>query len=610
VTLITEAIVPDATTASDFGAVGIRVVVLPRKAEQEATGDDDEIVDLAEDETPFEEGSTPVGSYLERAKGGKLCCVFLVNGQRQDGLDNSFIVQQLGFKYLRKRMMVIVDVDGLRPEALGELMQGSRQGFYKGRVWESMFSRLVSTLKGDPDLKRLEDEAEAEVAQLQAGDQQVKDALDSLIDSHHNYADHVTTGSGLEPGVLAADGVLGAGTTAELSLVVLDAKKRGEAGDYPVLVASPATTTMSLRPGVERALTLEARPSSAWEALTALTCELDTPVPQLHIAEDREGDSASLRLLFEPPADFDTDDYPLRTTLRILAAFTGFKEPRQVSISLRIAPAVPAPEPELLAVPTYLRVSTRQPVQLSVGDADTHVRLRWDGRDDLAAGPTAAWRFEAHCLTQLTAHVSTSFSLPRKGRFSLLVGLPGDTELGTELDFEIVATSRDGSVLRATFRGVAAEPPAKPAPEPRLLSGTAQVGASRRPDYILKYISKDQWDQDTCFGAESWTSDDAAAFIEPTDKAPLTLIVNTDMTALEDFRKDLSAKKLVENEVKMRNTKYTSHIAFHLYQMFKSVEAARKVSTEDGQREPTPQDQRSEIHRVAMTLLRLMEISR
>src|SRR5438445_7847489 len=50
----------------------------------------------------------PLGSYLESSK-GKRCCVFLVNGQRQESLDNSFIVQELGFKYLRNRMMIVVD---------------------------------------------------------------------------------------------------------------------------------------------------------------------------------------------------------------------------------------------------------------------------------------------------------------------------------------------------------------------------------------------------------------------------------------------------------------------------------------------------------------------
>jgi len=33
--------------------------------------------------------------------GGKECIVFLVNGQRQEAWDNTFIQRELGFKYLR-----------------------------------------------------------------------------------------------------------------------------------------------------------------------------------------------------------------------------------------------------------------------------------------------------------------------------------------------------------------------------------------------------------------------------------------------------------------------------------------------------------------------------
>jgi hypothetical protein len=48
----------------------------------------------------LDKAATPLGSYLEHSK-GKRCIVFLVNGQRQESLDNSLIAQDLGFKYLR-----------------------------------------------------------------------------------------------------------------------------------------------------------------------------------------------------------------------------------------------------------------------------------------------------------------------------------------------------------------------------------------------------------------------------------------------------------------------------------------------------------------------------
>jgi hypothetical protein len=48
----------------------------------------------------LDKAATPLRSYLEHSK-GKRCIVFLVNGQRQESLDNSLIAQDLGFKYLR-----------------------------------------------------------------------------------------------------------------------------------------------------------------------------------------------------------------------------------------------------------------------------------------------------------------------------------------------------------------------------------------------------------------------------------------------------------------------------------------------------------------------------
>src|ERR1035437_7862594 len=102
---MTSAIVTTTSTSTDgaLGTISVRVVVLPRKSDQ-TDASEAQPLDLEEDELLPEEGSSPIASYLERPTTGKFCCVFLVNGQRHEGLDNGFIVQQLGFKYLRKRM--------------------------------------------------------------------------------------------------------------------------------------------------------------------------------------------------------------------------------------------------------------------------------------------------------------------------------------------------------------------------------------------------------------------------------------------------------------------------------------------------------------------------
>ena len=98
-----------------------------------------------------EKGATPVSSYLNSGR-GKRCMVYLVNGQRQEFDDNSFIVQDLEFRYLRARMMIMVDLDGLAQEAIGQMMQGSRQGLYPGAVWMAITKRIIATLKEDPEL--------------------------------------------------------------------------------------------------------------------------------------------------------------------------------------------------------------------------------------------------------------------------------------------------------------------------------------------------------------------------------------------------------------------------------------------------------------------------
>jgi hypothetical protein len=536
--------------------------------------------------------------------------VFLVNGQRQEALDNTFIVQQLGFKYLRKRMMVIVDVDGMRPEALGELMQGSRQGFYRGRVWDAIHARLIATLKADPELQKLEEEAEAEVSELQAGDQKVKDALDALIESHHHYADHVVTGKGGESGLQNADDVLGGSSISSEPIVSLLSDDQGQPSEYPVLISQPDTTALWLRPDIERTLTITSEPENAWAGLAGFTYAVDSKIPELHIAEDRLGHAVNLKLRFDPPDDFDTDDYPVRTTLRAFARFDGHKEPRQLAIALTMKPPTPVADPVLFDEPTFIKVSTRQPVRLWLGSADTHVRLRWNGKDDLALGPSPKWTFKARCLTATLAG-PTTFSQPKRGRFSLLVSLTPNAQVGHTLQFEIIATGPDGKTLTTTFEAVVAEKPQKSQPEPRLIDGNVPSGASRRPPYDLKLVEKEKWDNGTAFGGNNWTAEDAAAFQEPTEKRPLTLIINKDFGTLEAFRNYLvGTKKLTENEVKTRLQKYNSHVYYHLYQMYQSAQSLVGQPEDAPERPPTPKEQRSEVNRVSMTLLKLMQVSR
>src|SRR5262245_35540174 len=140
-----ESAVPDG-----YGTMSVRVVVL--KKGQNATPDVEAEVpaDLGQDEVLPTKDKKPVDNYLEDPKRGKECCVFLINGQRQDAWDNTFIVRDLGLKYLRHRMLIVVDLDGLKDEAIAEIMQGNRQSFYPGNVYAAISKRLIATLKKDP----------------------------------------------------------------------------------------------------------------------------------------------------------------------------------------------------------------------------------------------------------------------------------------------------------------------------------------------------------------------------------------------------------------------------------------------------------------------------
>ena len=102
--------------------------------------------------------------------------MFLVNGQRHHAWDKTFISRDLGFKSLRDRTMVIVDLDGLAVGAMSEIMQGSRQGLYEGKVYNAIRDRVIHT-QVESRMKRLQVEAERKALDMRAGDSAVKSKL-------------------------------------------------------------------------------------------------------------------------------------------------------------------------------------------------------------------------------------------------------------------------------------------------------------------------------------------------------------------------------------------------------------------------------------------------
>jgi hypothetical protein len=77
------------------------------------------------------------------------------------------------------------------------------------------------------------------------------------------------------------------------------------------------------------------------------------------------------------------------------------------------------------------------------------------------------------------------------------------------------------------------------------------------------------------------------------------------MAALQLYRNLLIKEKKAESEIERRVTKYTSHVAFHLYQMYMATRDQRQDNPDEAEAR-----MRQEVRRVAMTLLKLMEVSR
>lgn len=587
-----------------LGTITIRVVVLARAAAAaNAAGQQEEVRDADAEEPLPETDKRPNSGFLEDPKRGKQVCVFLINGQRQHAWDNQFIVRDLGLKYLRNRMLVLVDCDGLRPEAIAELMQGSRHQFLEGRVYTALESRVISTLKDDPDLQRLEEEVEDEIASLEAGDEVVKSALDQLIEAHHEAAERSDHGSA-QPGKETRQ----AGTDGNLDQsqdVVVDAST-GPAADEPVLRMKPDVSTIRLKPSIERKFAIGARPTDAWKKVTALGVTFDPPVKELQVVRKAALDSTEVQLVFAPPADFDEDEYPIETVMRATASLDGDDLvrvlERRVVVTGPADPVGPPPPPKpLLDEPTFIKVTSRQPIRVVIDGPDVHVKLRWDGKDSLVNGAPPEWQFRATCDAP-GVEPTTFLTKPIDGRFELLVQARSGLIAGEELKFDVEALG-PGKTLSTSFIAVVQE-----APSARRASLKVHGGGQRRPPYRLVYIKRENWEsQGTDAFGRKWGGDEPGAFQEPTSKEPLTIFINTDTDALTTWRDGLVARRLAESTINQRVVKYTAHVAFHLYQMYLNSRPA--PDKEQRVSEDKDEMMSDEIRRVATTLIKIMEVA-
>jgi hypothetical protein len=92
------------------------------------------------------------------------------------------------------------------------------------------------------------------------------------------------------------------------------------------------------------------------------------------------------------------------------------------------------------------------------------------------------------------------------------------------------------------------------------------------------------------------------------------LCINQDFGLLRKYLDGLVSKKADEHRLEEKKTKYTSHVAYHLYQMYLHKEDVRKKKEAGNEseelHEPQDEEMQLEINRVASTLIRLMEVMR
>jgi hypothetical protein len=437
----------------------------------------------------------------------------------------------------------------------------------------------------------------------------VKAALDQLIESHHAHGTSSLHGH-RQPGAESRDEDSTGGLEQSTKLVVDGDKSLGESASHPLLVMRPDMTTIRLKPNEVRHVAFDARPHDQWSNVSRFALTLTPPVKELEIRHETQPDCATVDLKFVPGADFDEDEYPIETTLRALAAFNGQEDARVCERRIvinrpRVDPPPPPPPPPVLRDdPTYLRVTSRQPVRMTVGGPDVHVKLKWDGKDELVSSEPAQWRFMAH-----SKHPDCvpTFTRPVKGRFELLLRTPSTVPAGEKLDFHVEAVGPGGRTLTTAFSVDVIDPP-----EPRRVTEKVPGGAERKPPYKLRYIFQQEWGNDSCWGGRTWGKDDPGCFQTPTSTEPLNLIINQDYGLLAEYRESLVSgrSKLAEATVQGRITRYTSHVAFHIWQMYEAQKQRREEkAADDSIRVPDDEDMSGEIRRVAATLVKLMRVS-
>src|SRR6185437_10853053 len=132
------------------------------------------------------------------------------------------------------------------------------------------------------------------------------------------------------------------------------------------------------------------------------------------------------------------------------------------------------------------KVTSRQPIKILIGGADVHVKLRWDGRDELVAGNPPQWEFRVTCEAP-TVEPRFYHTRPVAGLFELLIEGAAGLKPGEQLKFDVEAIG-PGKTLSTAFLADVVEPPSA-----RKVTTRTSGGGLRRPPYELVYVKRENW---------------------------------------------------------------------------------------------------------------------
>lgn len=122
--------------------------------------------------------SDPTASYV----GVDAAVTMTLSGQRQDAESRTWLKNRTELPFLARNLIVQVDVDDLAPLGKRELFSSTRERAVEGQLRDEIYAEVVSTLKGDSELRRLEREERDKV--LAQSTEQVDEKVRERLRKH------------------------------------------------------------------------------------------------------------------------------------------------------------------------------------------------------------------------------------------------------------------------------------------------------------------------------------------------------------------------------------------------------------------------------------------